>query len=145
MVTTVNQISVFVENKPGRFALLTGFLSDNNINMRAFSVAETRDFGVVRLIVDDPYKAARVLKEAEYVVSVTPVIAVEIPDEPGGLLNVLNILGAEDVNVAYMYAFISKNKSSAYVIIRVDDNEKVTEILSRNKIRQLDQDELMNL
>lgn len=145
MVTTVSQISVFVENKPGRFALLTGFLSDNNINMRAFSVAETRDFGVVRLIVDDPYKAARVLKEAQYVVSVTPVIAVEIPDEPGGLLNVLNILGGEDVNVAYMYAFLSKNKSSAYVIIRVDDNEKVTEILSRHNIRQLDQDELMNL
>lgn len=145
MITTVSQISVFVENKPGRFALLTGFLSDNNINLRAFSVAETRDFGVVRLIVDDPYKAARVLKEAQYVVSVTPVIAVEIPDEPGGLLNVLNILGGEDVNVAYMYAFLSKNKSSAYVIIRVDDNEKVTEILSRHNIRQLDQDELMNL
>ncbi len=145
MITTVSQISVFVENKPGRFALLTGFLSDNNINMRAFSVAETRDFGVVRLIVDDPYKAARVLKEAQYVVSVTPVIAVEIPDEPGGLLNVLNILGSEDVNVAYMYALLSRRKPSAYVIIRVDDNEKVTEMLSRHNVRQLDQDELMKL
>ena len=145
MVTTVSQISVFVENKPGRFALLTGFLSDNNINLRAFSVAETRDFGVVRLIVDDPYKAARVLKEAQYIVSVTPVIAVEIPDEPGGLLNVLNILGSEDVNVAYMYALLSRSKPSAYVIIRVDDNEKVTEILSRHNIRQLDQDELVKL
>ncbi len=145
MITTINQISVFAENKPGRFAQLTGFLSDNGINMRAFSVAEARDFGVVRMIVDDPYKTARVLKDANYVVSVTPVLAIEIPDEPGGLLNVLNVLGSENINVEYMYAFISKKKESAYVIIRVDDNERVTEILGRHGIHQLDQDELFKI
>ena len=91
MVNTVNQISVFCENRPGQLAKLTAYLSESEVNMRAFSVAETRDFGVVRMIVDDPYKAARALKDADYVVSVTPVLAIEIPDEPGGLDKLLQI------------------------------------------------------
>lgn len=145
MASTINQISVFVENKPGCFANLTRLLGENSVNMRAFSVAEARDFGVVRIIVDDPYNAARVLKDANYVVALTPVIAIEIPDEPGGLLNVLNVLGEENVNVDYMYAFIAKKKDAAYVIIRVDDNDKISEILGRRGIRQLDQEQLTGM
>jgi len=145
MVNTVNQISVFCENRPGQLAKLTAYLSESEVNMRAFSVAETRDFGVVRMIVDDPYKAARALKDADYVVSVTPVLAIEIPDEPGGLLKVLNVLAGEGVNIAYTYAFLSKKKESAYVIFRVDDNESVADILYRNDLHVIDQDSLMNL
>ena len=142
---TANQISVFVENKPGRLARLTGYLSENKINMRAFSVAETRDFGVVRMIVDDPYAASNVLKNADYVVSITPVLAVEIPDEPGGLLRVLDVLGKADINIAYTYAFLAKKKDSAYVIFRVDDNEKVVDLLLKNGIHVIDQDEMLRL
>ena len=145
MVTTISQISVFVENKPGRLARLTGYLSENKINMRAFSVAETRDFGVVRMIVDDPYAASNVLKNADYVVSITPVLAVEIPDEPGGLLRVLDVLGKADINIAYTYAFLAKKKDSAYVIFRVDDNEKVVDLLLKNGIHVIDQDEMLRL
>ena len=90
---TVKQISIFLENRPGRLSELTGLLEQNQLNLRALSLAETTDFGILRIIVSDPYQAVTVLKEAGYVCSVTKVLAVELPDRPGGLFDVLRVLG----------------------------------------------------
>ena len=102
----IKQISVFVENKPGALYAMTGVLAQNQIDMRALNVAESSDFGVARVIVDDVYKAATVLKEAGYVHNITPVLGVAIPDVPGGLNKVLQVLTDAKVNVEYMYAFL---------------------------------------
>ena len=132
---SVKQISVFLENRAGTLQGMTKTLADHNIDMRALSLAETNDFGIVRLIVDDVYAASTVLKEAGYIHNVTSVLGVAIPDEPGGLNNVLQILGDGDVNVEYMYAFLGgKNSEHAYMIFRVTDNEKAIEVLNKNKI-----------
>lgn len=140
---TVKQISVFLENKPGRLAEFTDVLSENNINMRALSLAEASDFGIVRVIVDDVYNTSTVLKDHDYIFSITKVLAVEMPDEPGALSRVIRVLGDNEVNVEYMYAFTSRKKDSAYMIIRVADNKKAIEVLQKNGIRPVCQDELM--
>ena len=128
----IKQISVFVENKPGALYAMTGVLAQNQIDMRALNVAESSDFGVARVIVDDVYKAATVLKEAGYVHNITPVLGVAIPDVPGGLNKVLQVLTDAKVNVEYMYAFISRDKGKAYVIIRLDNGQKAAEALHAN-------------
>ena len=139
---TVKQISVFLENDAGQLAALTSVLNENGIHMRALSVAETRDFGILRLIVNDSYKTATVLKDAGYICSITPVLAVAIPDEPGGLNKVLGILGDNKINLEYTYAFISRKRELAYMIFRVEDNERAIEVLSQNGIKLICQDEL---
>ena len=139
---TVKQLSVFIENKPGQLAEFTDVLNKNKIDMRALSLGETKDFGIVRVIVDDSYKAACVLKEEGYVFSITPVLAVEIPDEPGGLYKVLRIMGDNKVNLEYMYAFTSKKKHTAYMIFRVEDNERAMDVLYKNDIHLVAQDQL---
>lgn len=103
---SIKQISVFVENKPGALYALTAVLAQGQIDMRALSLAETKDFGIVRLIVNDLYKATTLLKDAGYVHSLTPVVGVAIPDVPGGLNRVLQVLTDAKVNVEYMYAFL---------------------------------------
>ena len=142
---TVKQISVFVENKAGKLAELTDYLHQHEIDMRALSIAETQDFGIVRLIVDDTYKTSCILKEAGYVASITPVLAVEIPDEPGSLFQILKMLGDGGVNLDYMYAFLTRKKATAYMILRVEDNEKAAEVLNKNGFRMITQDVIVNL
>lgn len=142
---TVKQISVFVENKPGQLAEFTDVLRQNSIDMRALSIAETKDFGIIRVIVDDSYKTACILKEAGYVFSITPVLAVEIPDEPGGLSKILDVLKEHEINVEYTYAFITRKKEYAYMIFRVEDNDKAVKALSKNGIRPICQDELYKM
>lgn len=142
---TVKQISVFLENKPGKLAEFTDILSENNIDMRAMSVAETSDFGILRIIVDDAYKAATVLKDEGYVFSITKVLAVAIPDEPGSLSKVIKLLGNNQINLEYMYAFITRRRDWAYMIFRVEDNEKAIDILTKNNLQLLCQDELNEL
>lgn len=142
---TVKQISVFVENKPGQLAEFTRLLEKNKIDMRALSIADTEDFGILRIIVDDPYKTVCILKEANYVCSVTPVLAVEISDRPGSLGKVLDVLGENGVNLEYTYAFITRKKDSAYMIFRVTDNDKAIEVLNKNAISPICQDELAQL
>ena len=142
---TVKQISVFLEKKPGKLADFTDVLSKNEIDMRALSLAEAEDFGIVRIIVDDIYNASTVLKDAGYVFSITKVLAVAIPDEPGGLSKVIRTLGDNDVNVEYMYAFTTKKEGVAYMIFRVQDNKKAVEVLQKNGIRPVCQDELADL
>lgn len=142
---TVKQISVFLENKPGRLAEFTDVLSENQINMRALSLAEASDFGIVRVIVDDVYNASTVLKDHDYIFSITKVLAVEMPDEPGALSGIIRVLGDNEVNVEYMYAFTARKKDCAYMIIRVADNKKAIEVLQKNGIRPVCQDELMEV
>ena len=142
---TVKQISVFVENKPGKLAELTDYLHQHDIDMRALSIAEAQDFGIVRMIVDDPYKTSQVLKEAGYVVSITPVLAVEMSDEPGSLYQILKIIGDGGVNLDYTYAFLSQKASTACMILRVADNEKAIEVLGKSGIRPVCQDTIVDL
>ena len=143
---SVKQISVFVENKPGAMSAMTAVLADNDIDMRALSLAETEDFGIVRIIVDDVYTAATVLKDAGYVHSITPVLGVAIPDTPGGLNKVLSALTDAQINVEYMYAFLGgKNADHAYMIFRVADAAAASAALVARGIQTVDQDEVGNL
>ena len=142
----IKQISVFLENKPGALYAMTGVLAQNRVDLRALSVAETKDFGIVRLIADDVYKAATILKEAGYVHSITPVLAVAIADVPGGLNQVLQVLTDAKVNVEYMYAFLGgKDVDHAYMIFRVADPEKAAKALSARGIKLVEQEEMENL
>lgn len=139
---TVKQISVFVENTAGKLAEFTRVLCKHNINMRALSLADTRDFGILRLIVDDSYKTACVLKDEGYVFSITKVLAVAIPDQPGCLYKILTILGDNDINIEYTYAFNHKTQGMAYMIFRVEDNEKAVEVLTKEGVKIIDQEHL---
>ena len=138
----INQISVFLENKPGQLAEFTRLLEQNQIDMRALSIAETQDFGILRLIVDDPYDTVNVAKDAGYICAVTPVLAIEIPDKPGSLVKMLSALGEAGINVEYTYAFITRKKDVAYMVFRVNDPEKATRVLIKNQIRPIAQDDL---
>lgn len=142
---TVKQISVFIENKPGQLSEFTKLLEKNNINMHALSLADAEDFGILRLIVDDSYNTACVLKEAGFVFSITPVLAVEISDRPGSLVHVLEVLGENSVNLEYTYAFTTRKKEMAYMIFRVTDNEKAIEALSQSGVKLVCQHELSEL
>mgnify|MGYP005802716553 CR=1 FL=1 len=141
----VKQLSIFVENKHGRLAEITRLLAENQIDIRALSIADTTDYGILRLIVDEPYKTVNVAKEAGYVCAVTPVLAVEISDKPGSLVKMLGALGENGINVEYTYAFITRKKDVAYMVFRVNDPEKASRVLVRNQIRPIAQDDLGSL
>lgn len=141
----VKQISIFLENKVGRLADVTGILKDADINIRALSVADTTDYGILRLIVDDYEKAISVLKQNKYAASLTDVIAVELDDKPGGLHKALKALSIEGVNVEYMYAFVSWIKEKkAMIIFRVENIEKAISILQKNNFKVASNKELFN-
>ena len=143
---SIKQISVFVENKPGALYALTAVLAQGQIDMRALSLAETKDFGIVRLIVNDLYKATTLLKDAGYVHSLTPVVGVAIPDVPGGLNRVLHVLTDAKVNVEYMYAFLGgKDVDHAYMIFRVADDKAAETALASRGIQVLDQEQVERL
>ncbi len=139
---SVKQISAFVENKPGQLAKFTDVLTQHGVDMRALSLAETEDFGIVRIITDDSYKTACVLKDAGYIFSITPVIAVEIPDTPGGLNKVLHLLNDKGINIEYTYAFTARKQDTAYMIFRVTDNEAASSVLKENGISILDLEDI---
>ena len=142
---SVKQISVFLENKAGALSGMTGVLAENNIDMRAFSLAEASDFGIARVIVDDVYKTGTVLKDAGFVYSISDVLAVAIPDVPGGLNGVLNVLKELAINVEYMYAFLGAKKDAAYMIMKTGDQAKVAAALTGKGIRLAAQEELSAL
>ena len=142
---TVKQISVFLENRPGALAEFTRILEKSNMNLRALSLAESEDFGIVRVIVDDPFETIRILKDEGYVCSITKVIAVEIQDKPGALVKMLNILGDNQVNLEYSYAFLAKKANSAFMILRVEDNEKAIKVLTQNGIRPICHDDMAKM
>ena len=142
---TAKQISVFLENKPGQLREFAMLLDRHQIDMRALSVAEAEDFGILRLIVDDPYKTACVLREEGYVFSITPVLALEIPDRPGSLVKVLGLLGDNGINLEYTYAFITRKAGSAYMIFRVADPKRAAQILCDAGYKPICQNEMADL
>ena len=138
----VNQISVFLENRPGSLLAMVRVLAEKGVDMRAFSLAETSEFGIARMIVRDVEAASAVLREAGYVHSVTPLIAAAIPDTPGGLEQTLSALNDAGVNVEYMYAFVGSRQEGAYMVFRVTDNDRACEALSGAGVRLVSQEEL---
>lgn len=131
----VKQISVFVENARGKLSRVTEVLAENGINIRALSIADTTDFGILRLIVQDPDKALAVLKENDITVKSTDVIVVEIDDKPAGLNKALTLLRDANIAVEYMYAFVSKKENEAYVILKSDNTEKAVAALTEGGVR----------
>jgi len=130
----VEQISIFLENKAGRLAEVTGILGEANINIRALSLADTTDFGILRLIVNDHEKAKQVLKEHGFTVGRTEVVAVEVEDRPGGLNRILRILFEAGINVEYMYAFVQQSGQNAVLIFRFDDIDNAVNVLTRDGV-----------
>jgi hypothetical protein len=141
----VEQISIFLENKSGRLAEVTSVLSEAGINVRALYLADTADFGILRLIVSDTEKARQVLKVHGFTVEKTKVVAIEVPDRPGGLAKILDVIKAEGINVEYMYAFVEKSGENAIVIFRFDEPDRSVDTLRQAGIRILGGEELSAL
>ncbi len=141
----VEQLSIFLENKSGRLAEVTRVLGKAGVNIRALSVAETSDFGILRLIVNNIDKALDALKNSNFTVSRTEVIAVEVPDKPGGLSEILDILENNKVNVEYMYAFVEGSSDNALIVFRFDDNNRAIEILESENVKILNGDSVYNI
>jgi hypothetical protein len=141
----VEQISIFLENKSGRLAEVTSVLSEAGINIRALYLADTADFGILRLIVNDTEKSRQVLKDHGFTVEKTKVVAIEVPDRPGGLSNILNTIKEAGINVEYMYAFVEKSGENAIVIFRFDEFEKSIDVLRQAGVRILGGEELSAL
>lgn len=139
---TIQQISVFLENKAGELAQITDALSARQIDLRAIHIAETADYGVLRLIVDQPGLAAQVLTDGGFVLSVTPVLAVAVPDRAGGLAEVLRILSQERVDIQYLYSVFGSRNGHAYMIFRVADPEGLAALLAHSGISVADGSEL---
>lgn len=133
----VEQISIFIENKSGRLAEVTRVLGEAGVNIRALSLADTSDFGILRLIVDQTDKAKETLKNEGFTVSKTEVVAVEVPDKPKGLYSILEVLEDGEVNVEYMYAFVERCGENAVIIFRFDDIEGAIKVLLDNEITVL--------
>ncbi len=142
---TVKQISVFLENRPGTLAEFIKVLERSNIDLRALSLAENEDFGIVRVIVDDAYSTIQTLKDNGYICSMTPVLAVEIPDRPGALVSLLSVLGEGGINLEYTYAFLAKKPGSAFMILRVADPKAAITVLQKAGIRPVCQEEFEGL
>ncbi|RII31441.1 MAG: amino acid-binding protein [Geobacter sp.] len=141
----VEQISIFIENKSGRLAEITRVLGETGINIRALSLADTSDFGILRLIVNDVEKAKIILKEKGFTVSKTEVIAVEVPDRPGGLSAILQVLDADRINVEYMYAFVERCGENAVIIFRFDETDKAITTLQNNNFNVLEGERLYSM
>lgn len=141
----VEQIAVFLENKSGRLAEITSILADNEINIRALSVADTADFGILRLIVDKVEKAKTVLRENGFTVGKTQVIAVEVEDRTGGLARVLQCIKNAGINVEYMYAFVNKTGENAVLIFRFEKMEQAIETLQKDGFTILSREQICSL
>ncbi len=141
----VEQISIFLENKSGRLAEVTDILAKNGINLRALSLADTADFGIFRLIVSDTEKSVALLKNNGFTVARNDVVAVEVPDRPGGLAGILAALQGKAINVEYMYAFVEKSGENAVVIFRFDEPDKAVQVLTAAGVRVLSGEEVYAL
>jgi len=141
----VEQISIFLENKSGRLAEVMGVLYEAGINIRALYLADTADFGILRLIVNDTEKACKALKENGFTVEKTKVVAIEVPDKPGGLSSILDTIKDEGINVEYMYAFVEKSGENAIVIFRFDELEKSIDVLRKSGVKIMEGEELSAL
>jgi len=138
----VNQISVFLENKSGRLADVARSLAQNRINIRALSIADTIDYGLLRLIVNDPGRAMRVLTDAGFTVAETEVVAIEVPDRPGGLAGIIDILSAKGLNIEYMYAVVGRSGEHAIVVFRIEPVDEAVAVLKEGGARILTGEQL---
>lgn len=141
----VEQISIFIENKSGRLAEVTGILGKAGVSIRALSLADTSDFGILRLIVDNPTKALEILRANSFTVNKTEVVGVEVPDQPGGLASILTVLDKNSINVEYMYAFVERSGGNAVIIFRFDNIDEAISVLERNGIRVLAGDRISGI
>lgn len=141
----MKQISVFLENRPGVLAELTALLGEGGVNIRALSIAESRDFGVVRMIVPDPAAAAALLDEKGYSMQVVEVLAAEVADEPGGLARALRALAEERLNVDYLYTFMNKLSENAVIVLRIDNIDYARSVLSKKGFKLLSQEDFSRL
>lgn len=127
---SLKQLTIFVENKPGTLVKITDILAKNNVNMRALSIADTQDFGILRLIVNDNVTATRALTDEGYLYKMIDVVGVKIGDQPGKLSKALEVLSKNEVNIEYLYAFMARTEKHAYVVIRAEDNLKAEKVLT---------------
>ncbi len=141
----VKQISVFLENKCGRLVSVTRTLGRHKINIRALTIADTSDFGILRIIVDQPEKALQVLKEEGFMASVTEVVAVEIPDRPGGLARVLEYLEEAGINIEYLYSFVEKPEEDALILMRMEEPQKAIDIFRSRDVKVVEGPQIYNL
>lgn len=141
----LKQISIFLENKKGRLWKALSIIKDAGINIRALSIADTSEFGILRIIVPEPKKAKAALENGNFVVKMNEVIAVEVPDEPGGLDGILEILNKGDINVEYIYAFVEKKEEKAIVVLRTEDVDAGIKVLSEGGATMLSSEEVYDL
>ena len=138
----IRQLSVFVENKKGSLHEITDVLAKANIDLRSMCIADTSDYGIVRIIADDPIRAQEILAEAGHLANVREVTAFAVPDAPGGLAQVLDLLEENGVNIEYLYALVTRNVGKAYAVARTDDHAKAEEILKANAIDLLSENDI---
>lgn len=141
----IKQLSIFLENKEGRLAEVTKLLYNNDINIRSLSLADTEDFGVLRLIVDDSDKAHKILKSANIISKETEVIAVEVEDNPGGLYSILNLFDENGINVEYMYAFVQRKDQNAIMIFKIDAADKAIKLMNDNNLKLVTKEMIQSL
>jgi hypothetical protein len=139
------QVSIFLENRKGRLAEVTKLLTDEQINIRALSMADMADFGVLRLIVNDRERCVQVLKAHDFAVQVTDVIAAEIDDKPGGLHRIIDALDRDNLNIEYMYAFFEKNSDNAIVVLKINDAARAVDVMKKNEISVLQDNVIQDL
>ena len=138
----IHQISVFLENRAGQLAQITRLLADEHVDIRAISIAEAADYGLARMIVDDSYKASAILLQHGDILSMTPVWAVEVPDRPSGLADLLEVLADAHVDVEYMYSLFAGKDGHAYMVLRISDEPTFLDALGKNQIRVMSKDDL---
>ena len=131
----ITQISIFLENRKGRLSDVCSLLGDHGVNIRALTIAETESFGVLRIVVDKSEAAIQLLREHHFVANFTDVVALEVPDQPGGLASILKILAENDVNIEYMYGFVEKFSDKALLVMRFEDPDFAQQILAKHNIR----------
>ena len=139
---SIHQISVFLENRTGQLAEITQLLAQNHIDLRAISIAETADYGLARMIVDDAQKASNILLQHGDILSMTPVWAVEVPDRPSGLADLLAVLAKNHIDVEYMYSLFTHREGNAYMVLRISDEATFTAALAANNIKIVSGEEL---
>ena len=141
----IKQISIFATNKPGQVVKVTDALSQENIDIRAMCVADTQDFGIIRLIVNNTQKAKDALSSNKCIVQITNVVGIKIADKPGSTKQALEILSKNGINIDYMYAFVTKSKEYAYFVMRVENPEEAEKVLSENGVELVTQEEVENI
>lgn len=141
----IKQISVFLENQKGRLAEITRVLSKHDIDISAISIADTENFGILRMIVNKTEEAVRVISQSGYTVDTTEVLAIEVKDSPGGLNTVLEILDKEDISIEYVYSFVKRPSESALILFKVEEPTQVTQIMQKSGINVLSHEEVYNL